>query len=236
MDPSSTATTPAHITTSLLSSPPVTYRDIDYIANVFFDAETIYTLNTSPFNTMKDAVEWAKANPGKAKWGGSTAGSLERQILERINSFADAKATIIPHDDGAALLINVLAGTMDVGVGELQELKSYIEAGKIKVLGVYYPERLALLPNVPTIKEMGLDNEVIRKFRGLAAPKGVPAETVAKIEKAVQAILADPGFQKEYEADALVSGYMGQDEYRAFMSDFVAKQETFLKSFGVTAN
>lgn len=230
------ATTPSHITTSLLSSPPVTYKDIDYVANVFFDPEIIYTLTSSPFNTMKDAVEWAKANPGKAKWGGSTAGSLERQILERINANTGAKATVIPHDDGAALLINVLSGTMNLGVGELQELKSYIDAGKVKVLGVYYPERLSTLPNVPTVKELGLDDEVIRKFRGLAAPKGVPPETVAKIEKAIQAILADPEFQKEYTADALVAGYMGQQEYRAFMADFVAKQEGFLKSFGVKAN
>lgn len=230
------ATTPSHITTSLLSSPPVTYKDIDYAVNVFFDPEIVYTLTTSPFNTMKDAVEWSKANPGKAKWGGSTAGSLERQILERINQANDAKATVIPQDDGAALLINVLGGSVDLGVGELQELKSYIEAGKVKVLGVYYPQRLASLPNAPTIKELGLDNETIRKFRGLAAPKGVPTETIAKIGKAVQAILADPEFKKEYEADALEAGYMAQDEYRTFIADFVQKQEAFLKEFGVTQN
>jgi tripartite-type tricarboxylate transporter receptor subunit TctC len=229
-------TTPSHVTTSLLSAPPVTYKDIDYIVNVFFDPEIIYTLTTSPFNTMKDAVEWSKANPGKAKWGGSTAGSLERQILERINSASNAKATVIPQEDGAALLINVLGGSVDLGVGELQELSSYIEAKKVKVLGVYYSDRLTMLPDVPTVKEMGLDTEVIRKFRGLAGPKGIPEETVAKLEKAVQAILADPEFQKEYKADALAAGYMGQKDYRAFMADFVEKQAGFLKSFGVTSN
>ncbi|WP_029350881.1 tripartite tricarboxylate transporter substrate binding protein [Bosea sp. 117] len=230
------ATTPTHVTTSLLSAPPVTYKDIDYAVNVFFDPEIIYALSNSPFSTMKDAVAWSKANPGKARWGGSTAGSLERQILERINSASDAKATVIPQDDGAALLINVLGGSVDLGVGELQELNSYIEAGKVKVLGVYYPDRLAALPNATTIQEQGLDKDVIRKFRGLAAPKGVPPATIAKLEKAVQAILADPEFKKEYEADALVAGYMSQADYRAFMANFVKEQEGFLKQFGVTQN
>lgn len=67
-------------------------------------------------------------------------------------------------------------------------------------------------------------------------PKGVPAETVAQIERAIQAILANPEFQKEYEADALEAGYMGQKEYRAFMADFVEKQRGFLEAFGVVAN
>ena len=229
------ATTPTHINTSLISNPPVTYKDIDYIANVFFDPEVIYALKSSPFNTMKDAVDWAKAHPGQAKWGAATPGSLERQILERINARNDAKAAVVPHDDGAGLLIGVLGGTVDLGVGELQELRSYIDAGKVKILGVYYPERLKALPDVSTIKEQGLDDDVIRKFRGLAGPKGIPADTVKQIDDAVKAVLADPDFQKEYEADSLVPGYMDQKEYRAFMVDFVEKEQQFLKETGALA-
>lgn len=228
------ATTPTHITTSLLSSPPVTFRDIDYVANVFFDPEVVYTLASSPFETMADAVAASKANPGTAIWGGSSPGSLERQILERVNAHTGAKAVVVPHDDGAGLLISVLNGTVALGVGELQEVHSYIEAGRVKILGVYYPERISELKDVPTILEMGLDSDVIRKFRGLAAPKGVPAETVAQIERAIQAILADPEFQQEYNADNLIPGYMGQKEYRTFMAEFADKQSVFLKDFGVT--
>jgi tripartite-type tricarboxylate transporter receptor subunit TctC len=230
------STTPTHITTSLLSKPKATFRDIDYIANVFFDPEVIFTRTESPFKTMRDAVNWAKQHPGRAIWGGASPGSLERQVLERINASSKAGAVIVPHDDGSGLLISALNGTVSLGVGELQELRPNIEAGKFKVISVYFPRRLDQLPDVPTIKEEGLDSDVIRKFRGLAAPKGVPVDTVRQIERAIQAILADPEFKKEYEADSLIPGYMGQDEYRAFMADFALKQEEFLKGFGVTAN
>ena len=228
------ATTPTHINTSLLSNPAVSYKDIDYVANVFFDPEIIYTLSSSPFNTMKDAVKASKAAPGTQVWGGSTPGSLERQILERINRHADAKAIIVPHDDGSGLLINVLNGTVALGVGELQEVQSYLQAGKMKVIGAYYPERLEMLPDVPTVEEMGLDEKPIRKFRGLAAPKGVPAETAAKLGKAIDKVLKDEEFIKVYRADNLIPGYMDQEEYRAFMANFVKEEREFIKEFGVT--
>lgn len=229
------ATTPTHITTSLLSKPDKTYKDIDYIVNFFYDPEIFYAKADSPFKTIKDAVDFAVANPGKAKWGGASAGSLERQILEKIKKHKGADVAIIPHEDGAGLLISVLNGTVDIGVGELAELSGQIEAGELKPLGVYMPERLPNLPDVPTALELGVDSDVIIKFRGLAGPKGIPAETVAVIEAAAQKVLADPDFKKEYEKLNLIPGYMGQEEYRGYVGKFVESQAKFYEDFGVTA-
>nr|WP_298687840.1 tripartite tricarboxylate transporter substrate binding protein [uncultured Dongia sp.] len=229
------ATTPTHITTSLLSKPDKTYKDIDYIVNFFYDPEIFYAKADSPFKTIKDAVDFAVANPGKAKWGGASAGSLERQILEKIKKAKGAEVAIIPHEDGAGLLISVLNGTVDIGVGELAELSGQIEAGELKPLGVYMPERLPNLPDVPTALELGVDSDVIIKFRGLAGPKGIPAETVALIEAAAQKVLADPDFKKEYEKLNLIPGYMGQEEYRGYVGKFVESQAKFYEDFGVTA-
>lgn len=229
------ATTPTHITTSLLSKPEKTFKDIDYVVNFFYDPEIFYTKADSPFNTIKDAVDFAVANPGKAKWGGASAGSLERQIFEKIKKKHNADVAVIPHEDGAGLLINVLNGTVDIGVGELAELSGQIAAGELKPLGVYMPDRLPTLPEVPTAKELGVDDEVIIKFRGLAGPKGIPAETIALIEAAAQKVLADQDYKKEYDALNLIPGYMGQEEYRAYVAKFVESQEKFYADFGVTA-
>jgi tripartite-type tricarboxylate transporter receptor subunit TctC len=229
------ATTPTHITTSLLSKPEKTFKDIDYVVNFFYDPEIFYTKTDSPFNNIKDAVDFAVANPGKAKWGGASAGSLERQILEKIKKKSGANVAIIPHEDGAGLLINVLNGTVDLGIGELGELAGQIAGGELKPLGVYMPERLKTLPDVPTAKELGVDEEVIIKFRGLAGPKGIPAETIKLIEAAAQKVLADPDFKVEYEALNLIPGYMGQEEYRGYVAKFVEAQSKFYADFGVTA-
>lgn len=228
------ATTPTHITTSLLSQTEKTYKDIDYVVNFFYDPEIFYTKSDSPFNTIKDAVDFAAANPGKAKWGGSSAGSLERQIFEKIKKKHNLDVAVIPHEDGAGQLISVLNGTVDIGVGELAELAGQIAAGELKPLGVYMPERLPTLSNVPTAKELGVDDDVIIKFRGLAGPQGIPAETIALVEAAAQKVLADPEFKAEYEALNLIPGYMGQAEYRDYIAKFVESQAQFYKDFGVT--
>lgn len=229
------ATTPTHITTSLLSKPEKTYKDIDYVVNFFYDPEIFYVKSDSPFKTIKDAVDFAVANPGKAKWGGASAGSLERQILEKIKKKTGAEVSIIPHEDGAGLLINVLNGTVDLGIGELGELAGQIAGGELRPIGVYMPERLSTLADVPTAKELGVDDEVIIKFRGLAGPKGIPAETIALIEAAAQKVLADADFKQEYQALNLIPGYMGQEEYRAYVAKFVEAQSKFYADFGVTA-
>jgi tripartite-type tricarboxylate transporter receptor subunit TctC len=229
------ATTPTHITTSLLSKPEKTYKDIDYIVNFFYDPEIFYTKSDSPFNTVKEAIDFAVANPGKAKWGAASAGSLERQILEKLKKKYSAQVAIIPHEDGAGLLINVLNGTVDLGVGELGELAGQIAGGELKPLGVYMQERLPTLSQVSTLKEQGVDDDVIVKFRGFAAPKGVPAETVALMEAAAQKVLADPEFKVQYGALNLIPGYMGQEEYRAYVAKFVEAQSKFYADFGVSA-
>ena len=71
------------------------------------------------------------------------------------------------------MMLNVLNGTLDIGIGEIQELRSQLDAGKITLLATFNPERIAEKPDVPTVKELGYDVSLV-KFRGLAGPKGVP--------------------------------------------------------------
>jgi putative tricarboxylic transport membrane protein len=228
------ATDPTDITTSLVSHPQITFRDIDYVTNVFFDPVIFFTLAKNPLSSMKEAITWSKAHPGKAKWGVKSPGSFEREITEQLNADAAAHAIIIPHDSGTEMMLDVLNGTVDLGVGNLDETLPYIKSGTLKVIGTYSPQRLAQLPDVPTITELGIRTEIIRKFRGLGAPKGVPRAEVEQIEQAIQAALNDRLYQKQYEAAALIPGYMGQKKYRAFIADFAQRQERFFRAFGIT--
>ena len=68
-------------------------------------------------------------------------------------------------------MLNVLNGTLDIGIGEIQELRSQLDAGKITLLATFNPKRIAEKPDVPTVKELGFDVRLV-KFRGLAGPKG----------------------------------------------------------------
>jgi tripartite-type tricarboxylate transporter receptor subunit TctC len=224
------ATTPTYIYTSLMSKPSHTYRDLEPLVNFFTDAEVVYTRADGPFKTIQDVIAHAKDKRGR--WGVANPASLERQAAERLKVAAGVNAAVVSHEGGGDLMINVLNGTLEIGVGEIQELRSQLEGNKIRLLATFNEGRLADYPQVPTVKEAGY-NVVVKKFRGLAGPKGLSPEIVAIWEKAVPQLLADPGYGKVYAAESLVADFVPHAAYTTFIDDFGKASESFLKEAGV---
>ena len=224
------ATTPTYIYTSLLSRPEARYTDLDPVVNLFFDPEVLYTAADSPFRTLADVI--ARARSGGGKWGAANPASLERQVLEQLKQKTGVAPAVTTFEGGGDMLLNVMNHTLDMGVGELQEIRGQLDAGRLRVLAVVGEERLALFPDVPTVRESGVDL-VVRKFRGLAAPKGIPAEAIAAWEAAVPKLLEDPAYRKIYTANSLEPGFMGHKEYVEFMTTFGRQTEAFLQDAGV---
>jgi putative tricarboxylic transport membrane protein len=224
------ATTPTFIYTSLLSKPAASYRDLEPLVNLFYDPEVLFTAADSPYTTVKDVVE--RARSGAGRWGAANPASLERQTMERLKQKAGVRPVVATFEGGGDMLINVLNHTLDMGVGELQEMRGQLDARKIRLLGVVGDERLAQFPDVQTVKEQGIDLSV-RKFRGLAGPKGLPRELITRWEGAVRTLLDDPEYKKLYVADGLQPGFMPHDEYVTFMNTFGSDTAAFLKESGV---
>ena len=224
------ATTPTFIYTSLLSKPAASYHDLEPLVNIFYDPEVLFTAADSPYKTVKDVVEHARG--GQGRWGAANPASLERQTMERLKQKAGVTPAIATFEGGGDMLINVLNHTLDMGVGELQEMRGQLDAGKIRLLGVVGEERMTQFPDVQTVKEQGIDLSV-RKFRGLAGPKGLPRDLITRWETAVRTLLDDPEYKKLYLADGLQPGFMPHDEYVTFMSTFGNDTAVFLKESGV---
>ncbi len=224
-------TTPTYIQTTLLSKPAVGYDALDPIAIVFLDPELIYTRADSPFRTLTDAVNNART-PGKARWGASNPASLERIAMERLARAANVKVPIVSHDGGADQMIGVLNGTYDIGVGEMQELAAQLEAGKIRLLATLSENRLPGLPQLPTAKEQGF-NVVVRKFRGIAGPKGVPDNVAAAWESALRRVVELPAYKAEYTREQLTPIVMGREAARKFTAEVAAETTEAFKELGL---
>jgi len=224
------ATTPTFIYTSLLSRPAARYTDLEPLVNLFFDPEVLYTAADSRFNTLGDVLGHARSGAGK--WGAANPASLERQVMEQIKQKAGVAPAITTFEGGGDMLINVLNHTLDVGVGELQEIRAQLDAGRLRLLAVVGEERLPQFPDVATVREQGIDLAV-RKFRGLAGPKGLPAGVIAAWERAIPTLLDDPDYRKRYLENSLQPGFMPHDEYVAFMNAFGKETEAFLIGAGV---
>jgi len=224
------ATTPTFIYTSLLSDPEYKYTDLEPLVNFFIDPEVIYTAADSEFETLDDVIAFAKE--GRGQWGAANPASLERQALEQLKAAADVDAAIVTHEGGGDLLINVLNGTLQIGVGEVQEIQSQLEAGELRLLATFSAERLDSFPDLPTVSESGYD-VVVRKFRGLAGPAGLPDDVIAAWEAAAQELLANEEYKAVYEAANLRAEFMPHDEYVTFIEEFGAETQGFLRETGV---
>jgi tripartite-type tricarboxylate transporter receptor subunit TctC len=225
------ATTPTFIYTSLLSKPAATYRDLEPLVNIFFDPEVLYTAADSRFATLADVL--AQARKGGGKWGAANPASLERQVMERLKQRAGVSPAVATFEGGGDMLVNVLNHTLDMGVGELQEIRAQLDARKLRLLAVVGDARLPQFPNVPTVKEQGIDLSV-RKFRGLAGPKNTPPAVIAAWEAAIPKLLADPAYAKVYTANGLQPGFLKHTDYVSFVEAFGQDTAAFLKSSGVT--
>ena len=224
------ATTPTFIYTSLLSKPAATYRDLEPLVNIFYDPEVIYTAADSRFKTLQEVIDHARNGGGR--WGATNPASLERQVLERLKQKTGVTPAIATFEGGGDMLINVLNHTLDMGIGELQELRAQLDAGKLRLLAVVGDERLSLFPEVRTVKEQGIDLSV-RKFRGLAGPRGTPPDVIAAWEAAIPKLLEDPEYKHLYSENSLQPGFIPHAEYVNFMNEFGQETEAFLKESGV---
>ena len=227
------ATTPTYIQTTLLARPDVGYTAREPVAIVFEDPEVIFTRAEAPFRTLADVIEHARRSPGKAHWGAANPASLERIALERIARKMNVKVPVVPHEGGGDLMINVLNGTLDIGVGEVEELKGQLQAGKVRILAVLSDKRMAQLPQVPTAREQGVD-VVVRKFRGLAAPRGVAPEAVKALETGLRKVLAAPAYRKSYTDSNLVPVMLGHDEAVRFTNEVATDIALTFRELGIT--
>ncbi|MGE0444288.1 MAG: tripartite tricarboxylate transporter substrate binding protein [Vicinamibacterales bacterium] len=223
------ATTPTMIFSSLLSRPATTFRDLEPLVNVFYDPEVVYTAADSPFRTLADVLAAARA--GRGRWGAANPASLERQTLERLKQRAGVDPAIVTYEGGGDMLLNVLNKTLDMGIGELQEIRPQLDARRVRVLGIIGDEQLPELPGVRTVREQGVDLSV-RKFRGLAGPRGTPPAVIAALEAAVPRLLDDPQYRRVYSNNGLQRGFLPHAEYVRFVNEFVAETQAFLKESG----
>ena len=224
------ATSPTYVLTSLLSKPTKTYRDLEPLVNFFNDSEIAYTRSGGPYKSLNDVIAHAKSARGR--WGAANPSSLERQAAEQLKLAAKINAAVVSHDGGGDLMINVLNGTLDLVVGEVQEIRAQLEAKKVQMLATFNATRMGGYPDVPTAKELGY-NVVVTKFRGLAGPKGLPPDITKIWDDVAQRILADPEYKKLYTEDNLAPHFIPHAEYAKFVEQFATDTGAFLKSTGV---
>lgn len=158
------------------------YNNAEKIMHYNFDPSCYLVPSDSPYKTIEDVIAAAKANPGDVTLGVTAAGGAQHLTAILFQDMVDAEFNIIPYSEGASTtMAALLSGQIEVASVGPAECAAQVDAGKVRLIGVCSENRLSTRPDVPTLKERGI-NLIYGSWRALAAPKGTPAEVVSYLE------------------------------------------------------
>ena len=148
-------------------------------------------------NSMKEMVAYVKAHPGKVNYGAAGISTLNTLEMEQFTRNAGLKMTQVPYKGGAGpAVIDLIAGNVQMMFVTLSSASQHVKAGELKAYAVTTKERVAMMPNVPSMQELGYPESVSTSWQGLFARAGTPQPIVDKLHAAVLKAMADPKVKK----------------------------------------
>lgn len=197
----------------LLGNSQYKYEDLVPVARTTTAPHVLASRADAPFKTAADMIAYAKANPGKVVFGSSGAGTAVHLAGEAMADAAGIKFNHIPYRGLAPAITAALGGFVDLVIGLPVAIKPQVDGGKLRALAQFGQTRAPALPDVPTLRELGVDLTLGVDI-GLFAPAGVPAPVIAQFNDAVAKAVASPEFQS-FAAKALSSpAFLPASDYR----------------------
>lgn len=186
----------------------------------------------APFDDFAGFLKYAKEHPGKLNHTSSGNGTLSHLGMELLQHETGIKLTHIPYKGSARAMTDIAAGNVDVGIETVTVTKPFIEAGRLKLLGVTVPHRLKLYPNAPTLDEMGVKGFNVAAWLGMVFPAGTPVEFVKVINDSLQIILKDPEVTKQLESVGAVPRPSSTEEFAQLLKREYATWGEIVKQSG----
>ncbi len=217
----------------LYKSLPFDYqRDIAPVAGLA-ELPLVMEVNPSvPAKTVAEFIAYAKANPGKISFASFGARTISHLAIELIRSQTGIDVVHVPYTGGAPMVTDIIAGRIQAGVDALPNSLPHIRAGTMRALAVLPSARSAAVPDVPTIGETipGLE---VSTWSGIGVPTDTPAEVIARVNREVNAGLADATVQKRFGEVGAVPLPFAPNAMRAMIARDYAKWGRVVKAAGL---
>jgi putative tricarboxylic transport membrane protein len=219
----------------LLNKSPVDLTQTTPIARLTAEALVVVVPADSPIKTAKDLADRVKADPAKVTWAGGSAGGADHILAALFAGTVGADASkinYIPFSGGGEALAAMLGGRVTAGVSGYGEFEGQIKAGKLRVVGVTSPKRLANAPDAPTFKEQGVDLELLN-WRSVVAPPGISAEQRKALADAMDKMAKSKEWAEILKARGWDDAYLPSAEFETFLKAEKARVESVMKTVGL---
>ncbi len=167
-------------------------KDFDYVTVAVQAPNVLAVPAASPHKTVADVLAFHKANPGKMSFASAGNGTSDHLTAELFWQMTGTTGLHIPYKGGAPAMSDLLGGQVDATFMNINTGLPNIKAGKLRALAITSSKRSPLLPDVPTMEELGIKGTTVYSWQAVAAPKGLPADIKAKLHEAIVAGLNDP--------------------------------------------
>ncbi len=191
-------------------------KSFEFVANIVTYPFLLSVNAAGPIKTVKDLIEYAKANPTKANYSSTSA--VFQLTSELFNSKAGVKFEHIPFKSGGEVVAAILSGQVTTAFADAGPALPQIKAGKLRALATSGAKRFPELPDLPTMKEAGIDGVEVDGFSALVAPVGTPKAIVKKLEAEVNAIVQAADVQERFKQIGLVPAGGTGEELRAMVA------------------
>ena len=206
-----------------------TRKDMQLIGLHVFDPGAVGVKADSPYKTMKDLIDAAKASPEGIK--GATTGlwGIGHLALLQVGRKAGVEFSMVQFDGGGPAVTALLGGHVDSYWGTVGDHLTYIKSGQVRLLGVMDKQESRFAPGIKTLEALGYP-VYLNSSRGLVAPAGTPKEIVDTLSAALKRATADEEHRKKMEEMSLQVTYMSPDEFTAAWTEYEALAADLMKA------
>jgi tripartite-type tricarboxylate transporter receptor subunit TctC len=207
------------------------YKAFDAVARVSVETPVIAVRGDSPWKSLQEFIQYAKANPGKLRIGNSGTGSHTHFAASALFLTGGAKVINVPFGEGQAI-VNLLGSRIEGVVQLPAALVSHIKSGDVRILAVLGSERDPVLPEVPTAKELGFP-VALDMWRGIAVPEGTPKPVIAKLQQAIRDSVQSPAFADAGKTIGFTPAYLPAEDFGALIASDDAKLAQVMAELGL---
>jgi tripartite-type tricarboxylate transporter receptor subunit TctC len=230
------------LVSSVISIAPSLYAKLSYeqkdLAPISLVAEmrnVVLVHPSVPAKNFKEFLQLVAKYPGKLSYGSGGVGTTTHITPELIMNLTNGKMHHVPYKGSGLGLIGLIGGQVDVMVMTVTASYNQVRAGKVRALAIVAPDRASQLPDVPTVKELGHENFIVRLWYGVLAPAATPAPLIARLNAEVQKALTAPDLKERLTGGGIEPLLSTPQEFASFIQSETVRYARVIKSAGIRA-